>query len=1631
MRKIFLLTLLLSSSYLLRSQSIVINMDTLTANPGDSVTVPVYAHNFTNAGSFTFYINFNSTVLTWGRVANWNPALLNGVHLGNASGNQLAVVWADINGANIIEDKLFDLKFKYNNGSSILDFTNQCEITDLMGNPVINAQFVDGYVTRRINVLLHADPPALCFGDSTQLSFVVQGGLGSYTFAWSSDPSGFSSDIENPIVIPGNTTIYQVMVTDGFDTAYDTQEVTVYFFVTPSPVENMIPADGAVNLNLPVLFTWTPPADATSYDLYVWEDGSQEPTDPLIANITQINYLLSTFLQYGKTYHWKVSAKNPCLETTGPVQTFTVRDLPDLMVNGINTPPQVYSGQTINVEFQIKNIGLGSTLTAQWIDAVYLSTDTTLETDIDHFVGTYQNLTYLGPQQAYNQIITFTLPQGISGYYYIIVKTDHNNSLLETNDNNNTSHNLDTMLVYLSPVPDLRVAKIIVQNSAFSGQPVSITWHVKNFGLANTGNLSWNDRVYFSQDEVFNSSAVNLGTFSHSGDLPQDSLYIMTRTIGIPNYIFGRFYFYVVTDVYNQVYEHALENNNMLQSDSIVIYLTPPPDLVTTAVIAPPNASNRENVTIQWTVQNQGVNPATGNWYDRIYITNSLTLNTSTAFFVGSVIHHGPLAPDDAYTTSLQVTIPSQITGQYYFFVFTDALLNVFEFNQEENNIKRCNNATNILGADLISTQFVVPATGGSGQSVSLSYYSTNQGQGKIIGNWIDRIYISAQETFSELTSTLIKVNVFNDQLIPSGDSILRNFSLVFPDGISGTFYLFIVSDFNNTIFEPGHEDNNVTRSQPIIIELTPWPDLVVTDISYSEDTVTPGFPFELTYTIKNQGPGPLTGIPWFETLSLSANYSVMHPVVYSFKVWDSVTLLPNESFSRTITVIIPSYVSSGNYYWWVKTDSDNSVYEHTDEGNNQSPGLQIFVEPYPPVDLVAANLSYPGTGMSGSIVPINWTVQNDGSVPTIHNYWRDFFYLSPDTLPNPETDIYIGFVDNSIGLNPGNSYTKNISVALPNGISGIYYLYIYADRDNRNHDANLANNIGFSRDNQGIPVPIEITLTPPPDLAFISFNCPSVGLTGQPLTVSWEVKNQGAGPIQGGIIWYDNIYLSTDFNLGNEDYLIISYARSEILPVGASYTRTESFTIPNWAIGNYIILIKTDASNTVYEMTNENNNLANQVITLQVPPPSDLLVTQIIPPTEAFTGQNIILTWTLKNIGVNPATGYMSDMVYFSMDTLWDIDDVLFNTVYGYISIGPNAEFNRSCNGIISELVPGDYYVIVRTDARNHIPEGNDDNNTTWSVQQITITVPELPINTWVDNTLRNYIPLLYRLEIPASLAGETMQIRLMGDSISGSNEMYLKLGTLPSRTTYDYSYSNPNYGNQDILIPFLSEGTYYLMVYGSTAGGNTQQIKLHARILNFQILSVDDNSGGNTGNVTLKLTGSKFTSNMQVYLVKGENKILGTGYQFIDASKAYITFELDDAELGFYSVMATKFCDGIAILENAFEVVQGSAPDLQVNSYQPSGIRPNGIATIVIEYFNNGNVDLLAPEIEFISLDGAPVSLTVTGLSEGLTSLLLPLRENNGPSTILRPGIGGTITIYAKATKSLAFLIRLPNYD
>lgn len=113
-----------------------------------------------------------------------------------------------------------------------------------------------------------ADPMAVCQGEQSDLSAVISGGSGDYTYSWTSDPPGFTSDIANPSVFPTETTTYFVEVNDGYSII--TGQVTVQVYETP--VADAGP-DQVINIGTFTTLDGTASGGTSPYS-YQWEPAS-------------------------------------------------------------------------------------------------------------------------------------------------------------------------------------------------------------------------------------------------------------------------------------------------------------------------------------------------------------------------------------------------------------------------------------------------------------------------------------------------------------------------------------------------------------------------------------------------------------------------------------------------------------------------------------------------------------------------------------------------------------------------------------------------------------------------------------------------------------------------------------------------------------------------------------------------------------------------------------------------------------------------------------------------------------------------------------------------------------------------------------------------------------------------------------------------------------------------------------------------------------------------------------------------------------------------------------------------------------------------------------------------------------
>lgn len=1339
------------------------------------------------------------------------------------------------------------------------------------------------YVFKEDAPVLTPSDTTICSTDTVTLKV-----LNASTYLWNTGQT-----TQSITITPSQTTSYSVTaVTVRGCSKFLTGNVNVLPSKIPTAVSGMLPVDASDGLSLPVELSWMPSQNTIYHDIYIWPENETQPANAFVSNVSGIRYVAAhNSLEYGKTYNWQVISKYyGCESTPGPVQSFNLRYLPDLIVTNVQAPKHAFTGQNIEVTWEIFNQGLGSTINQPWADKISLSLDST-ENDDFHFLGGVENMTFLEPGQGYSKKASFKLPDYKDGLFTVFASTDYRNALLESDKSNNISGSKDSTMVVLAPVPDLYVTDIFTPSNYFSEDTLNISWKVTNKGKWRTEKLSWTDRVYLSTD-FDNAKIYHLGDFVHKGDtLRPNENYTTTVPVVIPEGIFGTYFFYIETDYGNAIQEHAYDGNNISQGDTTNVILRPPADLEISDIEIPAAVTNIGTAAIRYKVTNIGNSSPTDKvWSDVIYLSTLPVFDASKSYrfnYLRSANPAGiPLSME--YIANEDISIPNDIVpGNYYVYVKTDNSNQVFEYTFEENNMLRSTSTIAISVApypDLEVTDIHVPDSSGTGETILVSYMVTNVGAADAKNGWTDWIYIVDKR------------------------------------GV---------------------------------------------EIGLKE-------------------------IKRFDNLKVDEAYIV----------------------SAEVTLPAGINLGSGNYSIYAKTNAANSLYEHKQENNNKKDD-SIFIIPS---DLSIVSISAPATVYTGNSISVDFTVTNNALVNTPAVFWQDRIEILDSLQHLVLRSNYFNLVSGAV--EPGNSYSGNQGIMIPETFkSGNYFIRLIVDEYNANNERILSNNVRLQ--------PVRIELRQPTDLIIQSATVPASGTAGQPVSISWMVANVGPGTTLAGS-WNDVIALSKDTIPDETDLYLTSFQKSGGLASGESYSKTTEAFLPLNSSGNYYLIIKTDfmspkygnANGNEYEKNAEHNNTHISLFTISQAPPSDLVVTAINAPATAITGQPVTIDWTIQNNGPNTAKGFLTDMVYFSKDTQWDINDVYFGSLLSNIKLNVGNDTSVSLTADLTGAANGTYYVIVRTDNKNNINESNDYNNTLATGATVNVETPILHLYTTENNVLENNKGLYYRIEIPDSLIDETLLITLKGDTISGANELYLSYENLPDRSDYDFNSKVAVYGNQEVIVPTLKKGNYYLLVYGTVESGDEQDISLWAGKINFQIRTVDANRGGNRGTFTTSLYGAKFRPDMKVKIIGQGHTITADTLIYVDATRAFVTFDLLNAPLGKYDVMAIDNKGDTAILQDGMEVEEGSPLGLVTSVKSPGAMLVGTKTTIAVQFANEGNNDIPIPHFKLISLSGLPIALTKKDLDIKQTVLGFDLREVNGPQHVIRPGAINSKYIWVHAT-------------
>ncbi|MEO0069618.1 MAG: CARDB domain-containing protein, partial [candidate division WOR-3 bacterium] len=831
-------------------------------------------------------------------------------------------------------------------------------------------------------------------------------------------------------------------------------------------------------------------------------------------------------------------------------------------------------------EWIVTNTGAGPTNSPVWYDKVYLSLDNVLD-GTDVVLGTAPNPSYLNAGESYVNSLTVTLPQGIQGNYYVLIKTDCSNTVFEADYENDNLGLGGPTYIDLSPPPDLQVISISAPGQAFSGQPVEINWQVSNEGPGRTLETVWYDAIYLSSDPTLDPEDTFMVQVYHSGSLNPGEYYTVTKTVTLPIAISGDFYFLVCTDIYNQAYEHAFENNNV-GYDATHINLTPPPDLVVETVSVPTTALTSHPLTITYKVSNAGAT-ATPNssWTDSFYLSEDDAFDPATDLLLGNQRHYGTLDAGASYANSVTYNLPHELRGDFHIFVITDYYHYVFELDKANNILSSSLIAVESRPPDLVIESASAPTTAQAGGQIQVTWTVKNVGSGDTaVNEWTDEIYASLDAILDESDVPLGSFN--HTGLLNPEDSYTQSQLVTIPFDLVGQYQILVKTDLLNRVYEGINEDNNVSSALPLSISRQ-TPDLQVTSLT-APKSAEAGTSLAVAWTVQNLGQNRTYSNYWYDTVYLSKDQVISADDVELGSLRRSNPLNPSASYEAQLTLTLPLQLLQGDYYLLVRTDSTNLVLEDPWEQNNDS-STQITITPGTILipDLTILSVEAPPEAVSGQPFSLTWKVRNNGD-PTGDRTWYDAVFLSLDQIFDRDSDIYLGYRYHSGGLATGETYAATQEFTVPKGLTGPYYVFVVADRGNHiAGEASELNNSGYD------PYAMVVTLAPPADLVIGEITVPVNAVPGQNATISYTVYNQGTDPAIGK--WHDSIYISKDDVWDINDEFFGRVLHSGDVPGGASYSESLTAPLPGVAPGEYHVIIRSDILNHVRE-SNEANNI-------------------------------------------------------------------------------------------------------------------------------------------------------------------------------------------------------------------------------------------------------------------------------------------------------------------------------------------------------------------------------------------------------------------------------------------------------
>ncbi|MFN8534452.1 MAG: FG-GAP-like repeat-containing protein [Dehalococcoidia bacterium] len=403
-----------------------------------------------------------------------------------------------------------------------------------------------------------------------------------------------------------------------------------------------------------------------------------------------------------------------------------------------------------------------------------------------------------------------------------------------------------------------------------------------------------------------------------------------------------------------------------------------------------------------------------------------------------------------------------------------------------------------------------------------------------------------------------------------------------------------------------------------------------------------------------------------------------------------------------------------------------------------------------------------------------------------------------------------------------------------------------------------------------------------------------------------------------------------------------------------------------------------------------------------------DLAPAAVTFPGNAAPGAQIDLTYVVENTGLAFASGAWHDAVFLSQDDAWDADDLLLSSRSHSGPLAPGARYTETVGISVPGLLPGPYRLIVHTDSRQRLLEVDKTNNLLTAPAFFTVNdAPLLTLGGLVSGALQPGQSRYFRL---AGLPGRDLKlVATFGGAFVA--DFLVRYALPPSRSAFDLAY--PRFGDtsQTLYLPQSQGGFYYILLFGREGAAGGKSFQLLATAPGATIDSVSPARGGNLGRTTVTIVGAGLPISPTVVLSGAGGTRTPVATMVKDSTTLFATFDLAGAAPGVYDLSV----DGNT-RSGAFVVVEGGVGKVVFHTSVTPIIRPGREATVVLNYRNVGESDLVAPLFTIGAEFGRfrhPDESDYLGDSVEILGI-----NPNGPAGILPPGASGIVELQVLPT-------------